>query len=224
MSAIAYYIRSSILKKQVMGVTGLLLCGFLLTHFLGNTLLFVSSDAFNTYAYTLTSNPLIYLAEAILGAIFLAHVGMALKLVIENKAARGDQEYFIKTKTGRGSTFASSTMPYTGTLIFVFLVLHLLQFKFGPEYMTVVNGVEMRDIYKTVVEYFQSPLNVLWYVVAMFLTAIHVSHGFWSAFQSLGFNHSKYNGIINISSKAFGVLVALGYSSIAIFCFLKGGM
>ena len=224
MSAIAYYIRSSILKKQVMGVTGLLLCGFLLTHFLGNTLLFVSSDAFNTYAYTLTSNPLIYLAEAILGAIFLSHVGMALKLVIENKAARGDQEYFIKTRTGRGSTFASSTMPYTGTLIFVFLVLHLLQFKFGPEYMTVVNGVEMRDIYKTVIEYFQSPLNVLWYVVAMFLTAIHVSHGFWSAFQSLGFNHSKYNGIVNISSKAFGALVALGYSSIAIFCFLKGGM
>lgn len=224
MSATLYYIRSSILKKQVMGVTGLLLCGFLLTHFLGNLLLFVGPDAFNTYAHTLTSNKLIYLAEAILGAIFLAHVGMALKLVIENKAARGDQDYFIKTRTGSGSTFASSTMPYTGVLIFVFLILHLLQFKFGPVYMTMVDGVEMRDIYKTVIEYFQSPLNVLWYVVAMFTTGIHVSHGFWSAFQSLGFNHTKYNCTLKVSAKAFGALVALGYSSLALFCFLKGGM
>lgn len=224
MSALKYYIRSSILKKQLVGVTGLLLCGFLLTHFLGNTLLFVGPDAFNLYAHTLTSNPMIYLAEAILGAIFLSHLAMALKLTIENKHARGGQEYYIKTRTGRGSTFASSTMPYTGAIILVFLVLHLLQFKFGPEYQTVVGGVEMRDIYKTVVEYFQSPLNVLWYVFAMIVAGIHVSHGFWSAFQSIGFNHKKYNNTIRFASHIFGAFIALGYSSLAIFCLVKGGM
>ncbi|MEE3078705.1 MAG: succinate dehydrogenase cytochrome b subunit [Bdellovibrionota bacterium] len=224
MSAIAYYLRSSILKKQLMGITGLLLCGFLLTHFLGNTLLFVGSDAFNIYAHTLTSNKLIYLAEAVLGAIFLTHVGMAMKLVLENKAARGDQQYFIKTKTGRGSTFASSTMPYTGVLLFIFIVKHLLDFKFGPVYWTTVNGTEMRDIYRTVVEFFASPVNVILYIVMMFSAGVHVSHGFWSAFQSIGFNHKKYNCVLKMAAKGFAALVALGYSSFAIFCFLKGGM
>ncbi len=224
MSALTYYIRSSILKKQLVGVTGLLLCGFLMTHLLGNTLIFVGPDAFNLYAHTLTSNKLIYLAEAILGAIFLSHLAMAIYLTIENKHARGDQNYYIKTRTGRGSTFASSTMPYTGVLILVFLVLHLLQFKFGPVYMTSVGGVEMRDLYKTVVEYFQSPLNVLWYVFAMLVAGVHVSHGFWSAFQSIGFNHNKYNATIRFASNVFGASVALGYSSLAIFCLVKGGM
>ncbi|OIQ20451.1 MAG: hypothetical protein BM556_00475 [Bacteriovorax sp. MedPE-SWde] len=221
MSALRFYLSSSVMKKQVMGVTGLLLCGFLVSHLAGNCLIYVGSDVFNTYAYTLISNPLIYVAEAILAIIFLAHLGLAIKLTIENKTAR-PQNYYIKQKTGRGATFASSTMPYTGMITLVFLILHLLHFKFGPLYMTTVDGVEMRDIYKTVIEYFQSPLNVAWYIFAMISLGIHVSHGFWSAFQSIGFNHPKYNCLIKCSSKAFGVLVTLGYSALPIYCYLQG--
>lgn len=221
MSAFRFYLSSSIMKKQVMGVTGLLLCGFLLSHLAGNCLIYVGSDAFNVYAYTLISNPLIYVAEAILAVIFLTHLGLALKLTIENKAAR-PQRYYIKQNTGRGATFASSTMPYTGMIILVFLVLHLLHFKFGPVYMTTVDGVEMRDLYKTVVEYFQSPLNVAWYIFVMIALAIHVSHGFWSAFQSIGFSHPKYNCAIKFISKAFAVLVFVGYSALPIYCHLQG--
>jgi succinate dehydrogenase / fumarate reductase cytochrome b subunit len=223
MSVLGYYLRSSIVKKQVMGVTGLMLCGFLLSHLAGNTLLFVGSDAFNKYAHALITNPLIYVAEAILASIFLTHIGLAIKLTIENKAAR-PQNYYIRTATGRGATFASSTMPYTGMIILVFLVKHLIDFKFGPVYTTTVNGVEMRDIYKTVVLFFQSPVNVAWYVFAMIATGIHVSHGFWSAFQSIGFNHTKYNCTLRIISKLFAVLVTVGYSSIAIYCHVKGAM
>mgnify|MGYP000719426843 CR=1 FL=1 len=170
MSALRFYLSSSVMKKQVMGVTGLLLCGFLISHLAGNCLIYVGSDVFNTYAYTLISNPLIYVAEAILAAIFFTHLGLALKLTMENKAAR-PQRYYIQQNTGRGATFASSTMPYTGLIVLTFMILHLLHFKFGPVYMTNVDGVEMRDLYKTVIMYFQSPLNVAWYIFAMIALA-----------------------------------------------------
>ena len=89
------------------------------THLAGNLLIFVGPEAFNYYAHKLTSNPLIYVAEAILAAIFLGHMGMAIKVTMENKAAR-PEGYYMKTKTGRGSTFASSTMPYTGLILLAF--------------------------------------------------------------------------------------------------------
>ena len=216
-----FYLNSSVMKKQVMGITGLMLCGFLLSHLAGNCLIYVGSDAFNKYAHALITNPLIYVAEVILASIFLTHIGLALKLTIENKAAR-PQNYYIKQKTGRGATFASSTMPYTGIIILVFLVFHLINFKFGPVYTATVGGIEMRDLYKTVVEYFLSPVNVAWYIFCMIALGIHVSHGFWSAFQSIGFNHPKYNCLIKFASKAFGVLVTIGYSALPIFCHLQG--
>jgi succinate dehydrogenase / fumarate reductase cytochrome b subunit len=221
MRSLKQIITSSIVKKQVMGVTGLMLCGFLLTHLAGNFLIFVGSDAFNLYAYTLTSNPLIYAAELVLALLFLSHIVLALKLTIENKKAR-PVEYYVKTPTGRGSTFASSTMPYTGFIVLVFLVVHLLNFKFGPVYNTQVDGIEMRDLYKTVVEYFQSPLNILWYLFAMLALGIHVSHGFWSAFHSIGFNHPKYNCSLKMASKGFALLITVGYSALPIFCYFQG--
>lgn len=223
MSALRFYLTNSIAKKQVMGVTGLLLCGFLFSHMLGNFLLIAGRDAFNQYAYTLTSNPLIYLAEAVLLVIFLSHIFMALKLTIENKAAR-PVKYYMKQPTGRGSTFASSTMPYTGMLILFFLVMHLINFKYGDVYMTTLNGMEVRDLYKTVIDYFASPLNVGIYVLFMITIGIHVSHGFWSAFQSIGFNHPKYMPAIQFISKLYAVILTVGYSTIAIWCHVKGGM
>ncbi len=215
-------LHSSIGKKQVMGVSGLLLCGFLLTHMLGNFTMFIGADAFNKYSHTLTSNPLIYLAEAGLAALFLCHIFMAIKLILENKAAR-PVSYHMRETSGRGSTFASSTMPYTGSIALIFLIIHILGLKFGTQYTIIINGVEMRDIYKTTIEYFRDSLHVLGYIVAVVSLGIHVSHGFWSAFQSLGFNHPKYIGKIQLLSKLFGIVVAVGFSSFPIFCYLQGG-
>ncbi|MGZ3871236.1 MAG: hypothetical protein ACXVLQ_19225, partial [Bacteriovorax sp.] len=124
---------TSIGKKQIMGVTGLLLCGFLVSHLIGNITLMISSDAFNKYSHTLTSNPLIYVAEAILLGIFLSHILMAVKLVIENRRARPERYYMYK-KSGRGGTFASKTMPITGMIALVFLVFHILGLN-HPKYM-----------------------------------------------------------------------------------------
>lgn len=212
---------NSVTKKQVMGVSGLLLCGFVLTHMLGNITLVIGSDVFNKYAYTLTSNPLIYVAEAGLLAIFFTHLFMAFKLTYENKIAR-PVAYYIREKSGRGSTFASSTMAYTGVIALVFLVIHILGLKFGTHYDTTVDGIVMRDIYRTTVEYFQDPLKVLFYIFAVVALGIHVSHGFWSAFQSLGFSHPKYTQKLRYASVAFGLLIGLGFSALAVFCHMKG--
>ena len=214
---------NSVVKKQVMGITGLLLCGFVLAHLLGNLTLFIGPDAFNKYGHALTSNPLIYAAEAGLLAIFLVHIILAIKLVIENKAARPVPYAYARKNSGRGATLASSTMPFTGLLTLIFLVLHIRGLKFGPYYETEIAGVVVRDLYKTTVEYFQDPLHVLFYIVAVTSLGFHVSHGFWSAFQSLGLNHPKYMPKLKCAAWAFGILTAVGFSALAVFCYFQGG-
>ncbi len=211
------YFTSSIGKKQIMALTGFGLVGFTLSHLLGNLLIFLGPDAFNFYAYKLTSNPLIYVAEVGLLGMFLLHICLAVILKLQNMAAR-PHGYYVKNRTGRGETIASATMPYTGLILLVFIIIHLLNFKFGSNYPTTVDGVQMRDLYRTVVEYFANPLYVVWYVFAMLALGLHTSHGFQSMFQSWGINHSKYTPIIQAASLAYGVVVAFGFSALAIFC------
>ena len=205
-----------------MGLTGLLLCGFAVSHLAGNFLLLVSAEAFNTYAYTLTSSPLIYVAEAGLLAIFLTHMFLALKLQKENNDAR-PEKYYMRKHTGRGATFASSTMIYTGIILFIYLIFHIWHMKFGPHYDVTYNGVEMRDLYKLVIEYFANPLSVFFYVFAMTAFGVHLSHGFWSAFQSFGFNHPTYTPLLKKASVGFGILMTVGFSIFPIWAFVTGG-
>lgn len=199
-----------------------MLCGFLFTHMLGNLLIFKGHDAFNSYSHALISNPLIGILEVILTLIFLGHLGLAIKVTRENKIAR-PIEYHSRKLSGRGATFASSTMIYTGIITFIFLIFHILGLKYGTVYTTEVHGVEMRDLYRTTVEYFQSPLHVAGYLIAVISLGIHVKHGFWSAFQSLGLNHQKYMPKIKILSCAYGFLIIVAYSSFPLFCFFLGG-
>jgi succinate dehydrogenase / fumarate reductase cytochrome b subunit len=220
-TCISSYLQTSIIKKQIMAITGLMLCGFLVTHLAGNTLIFVGAEAFNTYAHTLISNPLIEVAECILAAIFLTHIGFAIKVTIENNNAR-PKSYYMKKTSGKGATFASSTMPYSGTIILVFLIFHLLKLKYGAHYDVTYDGVVMRDLYRLLIEYFSSPLNVIWYLFSMVCLGIHLSHGFWSAFQSLGFNHQKYNKALKCTSFIYALAVSSAYSSMPIYCYIQG--
>jgi len=215
-------ITSSVMKKQAMGITGLLLCGFLVSHLAGNCLIYVGPEAFNTYAHKLVTNPLIYIAEAILALIFLSHIGLAARLTIENKMAR-PTNYYMRQATGRGSTFASSTMPITGIIILIFLVLHIIQFKFGAYYEATYDGVVMRDLYRLLIEYFSSPTAVAWYLFCMLALGLHVSHGFWSAFQSIGFNHPKYTPVLKLLAKCYALVITVGFSALPIYCYMQGG-
>lgn len=221
-SAVSHYCRSSIGRKHLIAVTGLLLCGFLVSHLLGNFLLLAGSDAFNLYSYKLFAlGPVLYLIEAGLLLVFLVHIGLAVKLTMENKKARGSK-YQMKVRTGRGTTIMSATMPYTGIVLLVFLVLHLMNLKFGTYYMTTVDGVEMRDIYRTTMEYFQNPVSTGWYVVAMICAALHTSHGFSSAFQSLGLNHPRYFGKIKVIGYLYALLVGGGFAFVSVWAHMNG--
>ena len=213
---------SSIGKKQIMALSGLALCGFLVAHLAGNCLIFVGAEAFNTYAHLLTCNSFIYVAEALLGGIFLTHISLAVVLVWQNRAARG-QAYYLKRATGRGAGLASAGMPITGLITLIFLIFHLLHFKFGSDYRIVHAGVEMRDLYRLLEEYFDSRFNVFWYIFAQIALGFHLSHGFSSAFQSLGFHHPCYTRCLKIVGKIFAVVIAVGFSSFPLYLHFKGG-
>lgn len=216
-----HYFRSSIGRKQLVAITGLLLCGFLVSHLTGNLLLLVSSDAFNLYAHKLAAlGGLLYVIEGVLTVIFALHLGLALKLNLENMKSRG--KYQVKTKTGRGTTFMSQTMPWTGLVLLVFIILHLKNLKFGTYYETTIDGVVMRDLTKTTIEYFSSIGAVVWYVVAMACAGLHTAHGFASAFQSMGWNHGKYFKNVKRLGYLYAVSIAGGFALLAIYCHMKG--
>lgn len=224
-TAARHYLCSSIGRKQLVAVTGLLLCGFLVSHLLGNFLLLMGADAFNLYAYKLMSlGGLLYLAEVGLAVIFLLHLYLAIKLNIENVKARGGVKRYEKKKnTGRGSTFMSLTMPYTGVVLLIFIILHINALKLGTHYEVLVDGTAMRDMYRTTIEYFQNVWNVVWYVFAMSCAALHTSHGFASAFQSMGWNHPKYYRKLEIAGYLYALFIGGGFAFLSVWCHLKGG-
>jgi succinate dehydrogenase / fumarate reductase cytochrome b subunit len=114
-------------------------------------------------------------------------------------------------------------MPITGALILIFLVIHIQGIKFGADYRVVYGGIEMRDLHKLCVEYFSNGGMVVYYVFTMIALGIHLSHGVWSAFQSLGFSHPKYSGPLRFLSTAFGAIICIGFSALPIVLYLKGG-
>ena len=214
------YFTSSIGKKQITAITGLGLLGFTAVHLAGNLLLLAGSDSFNAYGHTLVNNPFIGVVQLGLLAFFLIHISMAATVTLQNVSARG-KRYYVKNRTGRGETIASMTMPYTGVILLVFIILHLINFKYGTHYETTVDGVVMRDLYKLVVEYFANPLYVAWYVFAMLALGLHTGHGLQSSLQTWGLNHPKYTPTVKVISVAYGIAVAIGYSSLAIFCYFQ---
>lgn len=216
------YLHSSIGRKQLMAVTGFLLCGFLISHLVGNLLLFKGFDpktgacAFNDYAASLMSmGVLLYLAEVILFVVFIVHLGLGIKLTIENRQARGSQKYYVNTKSG-DMTIASRTMIFTGLWILVFLVLHLLHFKFADH-----SGDE--KLFGVVKEHFQSLPNVVYYIISFIFLGAHLFHGVQSMFQTFGLNHEKYNAMIRNISTLYALVIVLGYSSIPLWFLLTGG-
>lgn len=211
------YLMSTIGKKQMVGVAGLGLSLFVLVHMSGNLLIFAGPEAFNKYAYALTSNPLIYVAEAGLVTIFLLHLVVALVLAFYNKIAK-KQKYAVAAKKTKAS-YASKTLHYQGVIIFAFLIWHLISFKYGPHYDVTYDGVEMRDLFTLVIEYFQNPLNVAAYVFVLFLLGMHLSHGLASSFQTLGLNGEKSDPIIQKIGKAYALIVTVGFISQPVYVY-----
>ena len=212
------YFTSTIGRKQIMALAGLGMCLFVLGHVLGNFLMFVGPDAYNMYGHALTSNPLIYVAEAGLVAILLAHVAGAVVLTLRNKGAR--ETAYAKAGTGdKKTSMTTKTMWCQGVVVLVFIVLHLITFKYGTVYNTVVDGEEIRDLFRLVVEVFQSPAYVAWYVGAVALLGFHLTHGFQSSLQTLGLNHPQHTPKVKAISLVYGLLISLGFIAQPLYMF-----
>jgi succinate dehydrogenase / fumarate reductase cytochrome b subunit len=213
------YLSSAIGRKQVMGITGLAWSGFVFMHMLGNLLIFVSPEAYNKYSYAIIKNPLLYVAEGCLVLTLLAHIFYGIKLKLENTRARA-QKYAMPTNGDKAARFQSKYMAFHGSLILVFLIAHLATFKYGTHYETTVDGVVMRDLHRLVLEVFQSPGYVGWYLVSLVALGFHLSHGFYSAFASLGFYHPRYSPVLSKLGYAYAVIVAAGFISQPLYVFL----
>lgn len=213
---------TSVGKKYLMGLTGLVWSGFVLGHMAGNLLMFVSADAYNKYGHALTSGMFIYFVETVLILSLLTHIGCAISLTRENRAARGAQRYALHPNGAKGSSLASKTMAIQGSLLLFFIISHIATLKFGTYYQTTVDGVVMRDLYRLIVEVFAQPGFLIWYVVSLIALLFHLSHGFGSVFQSLGLKNAKNEKLIQKASWLYALIVAGGFLAQPIYCFLRG--
>jgi len=219
---------SSVGKKIFMGLTGLSLCGFIVIHLIGNlTLLIPDPDPFNKYSHFLTEElgSVIYVAEAILAAVFLIHFIYALIVTFDNWKAR-PRGYKVTKNAGHTSkkSIASTTMIYTGVVVIVFLVWHLLHFKYGEIMITTTaDGKVVRDLYTLVYQFYGNIINVGLYVLVMIMLGFHLSHGFWSAFQSLGLNGKRFTPVIYGAGSLFAVLMAIGFIFLPVWIFVITG-
>lgn len=217
------YLMSAIGRKQVMALTGLVWSGFVLTHMAANLLIIFSAEAYNKYSHALITNPFIYLAEAALVITILGHIVNGIWLTIENRKAKGQKNAMVPSGD-KAPRFQSKWMVYHGTLIAVFLVYHLITFKYGPYYSIAYPvGGEMRDLHRLVLEVFQSPAYVAFYVVCMIAVGLHLSHGFYSSFASLGLYHPRYSPMVSKFGYLYGVIIAAGFIVQPLYVFVMAG-
>lgn len=203
-------IQSSIAKKLLVATAGLLLCGFLVTHLAGNLFLLAGEESFNHYAEALEENPLIVPAEIVLAALFMAHILSSLKVKLENRKARPVAYAQYHSKGGR--SLGSRTMIFSGLLLLTFLVIHIRTFKFGDK---------TYGLFNLVATSFQNFWYMLFYVVAMLFLGLHLSHGFGSAFQTLGLaGHPKYKPLIQRTGFLFALLIAGGFAFLPVWAYV----
>ena len=208
---------SSIVRKFIMALSGLFLIIFLITHLVINSLTLASSkDLFNEAAHFMATNPIIYAMQYVLALGFIIHIGMGIKLTIQNKRARS-QEY-VYNKMSKNTNLSSRSMIVSGGLVIVFLALHLRDYFYQMKFVGLPEGTTDYDL---VVNLFTNPYYTAVYVIAFIVLGIHLNHGFKSAFQSMGANHKKYNPLIKTVSTAYSLVIALGFSTIAIFHFIN---
>ncbi|WP_054031091.1 succinate dehydrogenase cytochrome b subunit [Desulfatitalea tepidiphila] len=199
---------SSIGKKLMMALTGFCFCLFLAVHLAGNLTLFGGREMFNSYAAHLHAlGVLLLVGEWVLLLFALVHIVTGLTLFYQNIKARPNR--YAVNKSAGGRTIGSATMPYTGVLLLAFIVFHLINFHFVDKTQT--------TIFDIVSQAFASPMYVGIYVIAMIVAAVHVSHGFWSAFQTVGANHPKYMPMIRTLSIVFALVVGFGFGILPIF-------
>lgn len=208
---------SSIGKKILVALTGLGLAGFLLGHLLGNLLVFVGPDAINAYAVKLKDlGPLLWVARIGLLAMVGIHIVATVQLTKANRAARLDTYGKEATQVASKS---SRIMIWSGLTILAFVIYHLMHFTLHAgndysSYMTTLDGREVHDVYKMVIDGFSWAPASLFYVIAMVLLCSHLSHGVSSVFQTLGLATKQTWPIFQRLGQGYALLILVGNCSI----------
>lgn len=207
------FYNSPVGRKVITGITGLSLSLFVLVHMAGNLTLFASSQAYNQLAHFIDNlGILLYGIEFILLGIVVFHAILGITIKLNTLKARPVNYSQIKS-IGYPSkqSISSRSMLLTGLLVLGFLGLHLSTFKFGEYYSTVINGVEMRDLSSLVIEKFHNPIYAFGYVGVILMLGVHLRHGIWSAWQSIGVLNSKISPGIYAIALVFSILIVSGF-------------
>jgi succinate dehydrogenase / fumarate reductase, cytochrome b subunit len=224
-SALTLY-RTSIGKKVVMAITGIILVGFVVAHMVGNLKIFLGAEAINAYAGFLRDvgeplfprETLLWIARVVLLVSVVLHITAATQLTIQDRASR-PQRYAVHKPVQ--ATYASRTMRWGGIIVLLFIIYHILHLTIGAvgfapgQYLheDPNNGFQ---VYQNIINGFRNPLVSLFYVVAMAAVCLHLYHGVWSMFQTLGWNNAKYNRLLRAVALITALAVFLGNTSIPI--------
>ncbi len=216
------FLKSSIGKKFVMGITGLFLISFLVVHCFINALIFFNDGGltFNTGAHFMASNWLIRFGEIVLFAGLIIHMVQSLVLTLENNRSR--PVGYEKFDGAANSSWYSRSMGLLGTLLLMFLIIHLAHFWVKSRFTGLpgedANGHE--NLYAVMQEVFKQLWIVILYSLSMISLAYHLLHGFQSSFQSLGLNHKKYTPLIKTTGVAFSIIIPLIFAAMPIAMYL----
>lgn len=200
------FLASTIGKKVVMAVTGVILFGFVVAHMIGNLQAYMGPQALNAYAVWLREllhGAGLWIARIVLLVSVILHIWAAVALTLENRRAR---PVAYRRREFERSTYASRTMVWSGPILALFVVYHLLHFTFGTVHPSFVEG----DVYHNFVEGFRSPAVSLFYILSMLALGLHLYHGVWSMLQTLGLSHPRYNFLRHGLAGLFTAIVVVG--------------
>jgi len=225
------FFKSSIGKKLIMSLSGVFLMVFLLVHLLLNSFLMFDSsgDLFNLGAHFMATNPLMKVMEPILGLGFLIHILWSVWITLENKKANPVKYAVVDQKNA--STWASRNMFVLGTVIFVFLVMHMMHFWYEIKIAhslaeKEVAGIMMEDAYTLVAGLFtHASFGIIYsilYIIGAIGLGMHLHHAFWSALQTIGWSNIVWRKRLTIAGDIYAVIIAGGFSIIPIYFLIFG--
>tara|TARA_Y100001970_G_scaffold159309_1_gene194893 strand:- start:1062 stop:1733 length:672 start_codon:yes stop_codon:yes gene_type:complete len=217
------YFNSTIFRKTLAGLSGLFLVLFLLGHLLGNLQLFISGETgqkqFNEYALFMTTNPAVKILSVLTYSSIILHTILTLFLVFQSSNAR-DVKY-LQSSGNANSTWGSKNMAFLGTLILVFIVIHMKSFWYEMHFGVIgIDPWGNKDLHTVTVTAFNELWYVLFYVLSMVVLAIHLKHGVESVFQTLGIKTRRYVSLIHKAAYGFALIVPATFASIPIYLYV----
>lgn len=217
-SFISGFVRSSVGRKVIVAVTGVILILFVIGHLLGNLQIYLGPEWINAYSQHLRDlGPLLWLIRIFLFVSVILHIYFTILLAIENKRARPED---YRDRNYVKASWASRHMVVSGLVVLAFIIYHLLHFtarKFNPQFpLLKLDPLNRYDVYSMMVYGFQNVYASAFYVVGLFLLTLHLTHGSSSYFQSLGFNNERLTPKLAIGGRIFAWLIFIGYVSIPI--------